>query len=54
MTTLLSRLLEQLIRKVQGPYGDANEDDDLNCGIMYKNLNAGMIVPVVIANLKLL
>ena len=31
-TTLLSRLLEQLIRKVHGPYRDTDEDDDLNCG----------------------
>ena len=31
-TTLLSRLLEQLIRIVHGPYGDTNEDDDLNRG----------------------
>ena len=30
-TTLLSRLLEQLIRIVHGPYGDTYEDD-LNWG----------------------
>ena len=55
MTTLPTYFLsKELIRKVHEPYGDTNKDDDLNSGIKYKNLNADMIVPVVIVNLKLL